>query len=109
MSIQLPAPIERYIQIANADNPDAAPECFAADATVQDEGRTCEGLTAIKTWMADTKKKYRHTIAPLELAERGDRSVLKARLTGDFPGSPITVKFSFALADGRIRALEIRS
>jgi hypothetical protein len=58
--------------------------------------------------MAATKKKYGHTITPLELAERGGQSVLKARLSGNFPGSPITVNFSFVLADGRIRSLEIR-
>jgi hypothetical protein len=43
--------------------------------------------------MAATKKKYGHRITPLDLAERGGQSVLKARLTGNFPGSPITVKF----------------
>jgi hypothetical protein len=107
MSLQLPIPIERYIQIANSDTPEAAPECFATDAIVRDEGQTYEGVAAIKNWMAATKKKYRHTITPLELAERGGQSVLKARLAGSFPGSPITVNFNFVLAGGKIRALAI--
>ena len=109
MSIQLPDPIERYIQIANSGTPEAAPECFAPDAIVHDEGQTHEGVAAIKNWMAATKKKYGHTVAPLELAERGGKSVLKARLAGSFPGSPITVSFNFVLADGKIRSLEVRS
>jgi hypothetical protein len=109
MAVQLPDPIERYVQIANSGTPEAAPECFTPDATVYDEGQTFEGVAAIKNWMAATKKKYRYTVAPLELAERGGQSVLKARLTGNFPGSPITVSFSFVLAGGRIRSLEIRS
>ncbi len=109
MSIQLPDPIERYVQIANSGTPEAATECFAPDATVYDEGRTYEGVAAIENWMAATKKKYGHTVAPLELAERGGQNILKARLTGSFPGSPITVNFSFVLADGKIRSLEIRS
>jgi hypothetical protein len=107
MSMQLPAPIERYIRIANSGTPEAAPECFAADAIVRDEGQTYEGVAAIKNWMAATKKKYGHTIAPLELAERGGQSVLKARLAGSFPGSPITVNFNFVLAGGKIRSLTI--
>jgi hypothetical protein len=107
MSLQLPVSIERYIQIANSGTAEAAPECFAADATVRDEGRTYEGLAAIKNWMAATKKKYRHTITPLELAEHGGQSVLKARLAGSFPGSPITVNFNFVLAGDKIRALAI--
>jgi SnoaL-like domain len=97
MSLQLPASIERYIQIANSGTPEAVPECFAADAIVRDEGRTYEGVAAIKNWMAATKKKYGHTVTPLELAEHGGECVLKARLAGRFPGSPITVDFNFVL------------
>jgi hypothetical protein len=107
MSLQLPVAIERYIQIANSGTPEAAPECFAADAIVRDEGRSYEGVAAIKDWMAATKKKYRHTVTPLELAEHGGQSVLKARLVGSFPGSPITVNFNFVLAGGKIRSLAI--
>jgi len=109
MSVQHPDPIERYVQIANSGTAEAASECFAPDATVYDEGRTYEGVAAIKNWMAATKKKYSHTITPLELAERGGQSILKARLAGNFPGSPITVNFTFVLADGKIHSLEIRS
>jgi hypothetical protein len=74
---------------------------------VRDEGRTYEGVAAIKNWMAATKKKHDHTISPLELAEHGGQSILKARLAGSFPGSPITVNLNFALAAGKIRALAI--
>jgi hypothetical protein len=109
MTIQLPSSIERYVQIVNSDSPEVVLECFVAGATVYDEGQTYEGIAAIKKWMAATKKKYGHSITPLELAERGGQSVLKARLTGNFPGSPITVNFSFVLIDGKIRSLEIRS
>ena len=109
MSIQFPAPVERYIQIANSGTAEAASECFAPDATVYDEGQTYEGMAAIRNWMTATKKKYGHTVVPLQLAERGGQSVLKARLTGNFPGSPITVNFSFVLADEKIHSLEIRS
>jgi hypothetical protein len=109
VSIQLPAPVERYVQIANSGTAEAASECFAPDATVYDEGQTHKGVAAIKNWMAATKKKYGHTIAPLELTEHGGHSVLEARLAGSFPGSPVTVNFNFVLAGGKIRSLEIRS
>jgi hypothetical protein len=109
MSIRLPDPVEHYVRIANSGTVEAASECFAPDATVYDEGQTYEGVTAIKNWMTATKKKYGHTITPLEIVERGGRSVLKARLAGSFPGSPITVNFTFVLTAGKIRSLEIRS
>ena len=109
MPVQLPDPIERYIQIENSGTSEVAPECFASDATVHDEGKTYAGVTAIMNWMAATKKKYGHTVAPLELAEHGGQIVLKTRLTGNFPGSPATLNFSFVLASGKIRSLEIGS
>ena len=96
MSIRLPDPIEHYIRIENSGALEAVSDSF-------------EGLAAIRNWMAATKQKYGHTVAPLEFAQRGDKSVLKARLAGIFPGSPITVNFNFVLADGKIHALEIRS
>jgi hypothetical protein len=107
MSLQLPVSIERYVQIANSGTPEAVPECFAADAIVRDEGRSYEGVAAIKNWMTATKKKYGHTVTPLEFAERGGEGILKARLAGSFPGSPITVSFNFVLAGGKIRSLAI--
>jgi SnoaL-like domain len=108
MSIRLPDPVEHYVRIANSGTVEAASECFATDATVYDESQSYEGVTAIKNWMIATKK-YGHTITPLEIVERGGRSVLKARLAGSFPGSPITVNFTFVLTAGKIRSLEIRS
>ncbi|MEA2941320.1 MAG: hypothetical protein QOD09_1849 [Bradyrhizobium sp.] len=107
MSLQLPVPIERYIQIANSGTPEAAAECFAADAIVRDEGQTYQGVAAIKKWMAATKKKYGHTVTPLELTDRAGQNILKVRLAGSFPGSPITVNFNFVLAGGKIRSLTI--
>ena len=56
MPVQLPDPIERYVQIANSGTAEAASECFAPDAIVRDEGQTYEGVAAIENWMAATKK-----------------------------------------------------
>jgi hypothetical protein len=56
---------------------------------------------------AETKKKYNHSLAPLEVAQREGKTVLKARLTGNFPGSPVSLEFSFVLEGGKIASLEI--
>ena len=107
MSIQLPPPIDLYVRIENSGDFKALSECFASSATVRDEGRTYQGLSAIREWKADAKKKYNHTVAPLAVAHRDGKTVLKAKLTGNFPGSPVTLEFSFALEDGKIVSLEI--
>ena len=50
MAIHLPGPIATYFEADKARDPAALATCFAADATVQDEGRTHEGLAAITAW-----------------------------------------------------------
>jgi len=107
MSIHLPRPIDLYVKAENSGDVEALSECFAPDATVRDEGRTYKGLAAIKEWKAETKKKYNHTVFPLQVAERDAKTVLKARLAGNFPGSPVTLEFSFVLQGGKIASLEI--
>jgi hypothetical protein len=108
MSIHLPPPIDLYIRIENSGDVDVLSECFVSNATVRDESHTYQGLAAIKEWKADTKKKYSHSIAPLEVSDRDGKVILKAQLTGNFPGSPVTLEFSFVLSDGKIASLEIR-
>ena len=107
MSIYLPPAIDLYIRIENSGDVEALSGCFAPNATVRDEGRSYQGLAAIREWKAETRKKYGHTVAPLAIADRDGRTVLTAKLTGDFPGSPVTLEFSFVLEDGKIVSLEI--
>jgi len=107
MSIHLPRPINLYVKAENSGDVEALSECFAPDATVRDEGRTYKGLAAIKEWKAETKKKYNHTVFPLQVAERDAKTVLKARLAGNFPRSPVTLEFSFVLQGGKIASLQI--
>ena len=108
MSLKLPSAVELYVKIENAGDTDALSKCFAASATVRDEGRTYEGLDAIKKWKAETKKRYSHTIHPLAVSNREGKTILRAKVAGNFPGSPVTIEFSFVIANGKIVALQIQ-
>src|SRR5712691_9085403 len=79
MSIHLPPAIDLYVKAENSGQVQALSECFAPNATVRDEGRTYKGLAAIKEWKAETKKKYNHTVAPLEIVGTCDRRTDGAR------------------------------
>ena len=107
MAINLPPPIEHYVKTGNSGDIETVAECFAPNAIVRDEGHAYEGLAAIKRWRAETKKTYKHRIVPLDIAHRDGKTVLKAELIGDFPGSPVTLGFNFVLKRGRIVSLEI--
>jgi hypothetical protein len=67
------------------------------------------GITAIKKWLASTARKYAFTLPPIRLSRQENEIVLTARMTGDFPGSPIPARFHFALDQGQIAKLEIRT
>jgi hypothetical protein len=107
MSIQLPPPIALYVQLENAGDTATLSTCFAPNAIVRDESRTYEGLAAITAWKVETKHKYHHTITPLAVAHQQGKTVLKAQLTGTFPGSPVTLHFNFVVEAGNILSLEI--
>ena len=109
MIAKLPTPIGIYIAAENSGDTEALAQCFAEHAVVRDEGRTIEGLAAIKQWKAETKKKYQHTVEPLTSAQKGDKTIVTNRLTGKFPGSPIDLRFIFGLDGNKIVSLEIRS
>ena len=89
MSITLPPPIAIYIAAENQGDTETLARCFAERAVVRDEGRTIQGLAAIKEWKAETKKKYQHTVEPLESAQKDGKTVVTSRVAGNFPGSPV--------------------
>jgi ketosteroid isomerase-like protein len=108
MLSKLPALIAAYIAAENGDDADALAQCFADNAVVRDEGQTVNGLAAIKQWKTDSKRKYQHTIEAIRSVQKGDTTVVTNRLSGNFPGSPIIVDFTFQVKDNKIALLEIR-
>ncbi|MGL4965770.1 MAG: nuclear transport factor 2 family protein [Inquilinus sp.] len=107
MTVKLPEPIATYVAADNAGDDAALATCFAADAEVRDEGRTVRGVDAILAWKADGKRKYQYTVEPLAVAEAEGKTVLTARVSGQFPGSPVELRYLFGLKDGHIASLEI--
>ena len=109
MDLELPSPIASFVRAENSGDVEAVADCFAPYATVRDERSYYEGRPAIKAWTASTKKKYHPTVTPLEITTFDGSATLKARLSGDFPGSPVTASLHFALVNDQIASLQIRN
>ena len=107
MSLDLPKPIAKFFSAQERGDYQLLTLCFAADASVRDEGRTFKGRPAIVQWMADAKQKYGHTAEPLAITWRDGKLIVATRLTGAFPGSPIEVTHTFVLEGENIAELEI--
>ena len=109
MSLDLPKTIGRYFGAQNAHDIDAIVACFASDARVRDEGHVHIGPDAIRAWKKETSAKYRVTVEPVECGIEGKTTVVVARVSGAFDGSPVNLTYRFGLSvDGQIDALEIR-
>jgi ketosteroid isomerase-like protein len=108
MSIALPTPIQAYLHADASGDIAAVAACFTDDAQVSDEGQWIRGVAAIEDWKRRSKAKYRYAVEPLSVAAQAEIVRMLARLTGDFPGSPLEVTYTFKLRGDRIASLEIR-
>ncbi|MNU10213.1 hypothetical protein D3C72_2572370 [compost metagenome] len=64
-------------------------------------------MAAIQAWKAETSTKYIYTTQPLAVEREANSQVVRARVTGNFPGSPVDLRYRFALERGLIASLEI--
>ena len=74
---------------------------------MKDEGRTYTGLDAIKAWKAAASAAYTYTSEPFALEQKEGSHVVTSRVTGNFPGSPVDLRYRFRLERGLIASLEI--
>jgi len=107
VTLDLPSPLDLYVEAETSGDLAALGTYFAADAVVHDEGATIVGLEAIRAWKAEARAKYQYQVEPLGVSEQGSLVKMPARLSGSFPGSPVEVVYSFEVADGKIVSLEI--
>ena len=107
MTQQLPAPIATYLAAEAAQDPDILARCFTADALVHDEHHDYRGIDAIIAWKHAAHAKYQYTMEPLDATAEGAVVRLRARLAGNFPGSPVEVTQTFTLVGDRIATLSI--
>ncbi len=107
MSKALPKPIAAYIAGSNAHDAADAALAFADNAVVRDESHDHRGIAAIRAWKAEVVKKYRPTVEVLDVGESDGKTIVKGRVSGDFPGSPVELRYAFTLEGEKIARLEI--
>jgi hypothetical protein len=106
MTLNLPKPIAAYFTADRTDS-EAVVQCFSDNAVVKDEGHTYQGLAAIKQWKTGSSKKYTYTSEPFASEEKDGKTIVTSRVIGNFPGSPVDLRFLFGLEGNKIASLEI--
>ncbi|WP_175883358.1 nuclear transport factor 2 family protein [Burkholderia sp. BCC0044] len=107
MTLLLPDPINAYFEFSNGSDTRRAEHCFTPEAVVVDEGRTYRGHDAIESWKRESRKQFEFTVEPVAVSRDGDRVTVRARVVGNFPGSPVLLDHVFDLAGDEITSLEI--
>jgi ketosteroid isomerase-like protein len=109
MALNVPEPVAAYLAAEEAKDADALSRSFTEDGTVHDEGQDCHGRDSICQWKQEVHTKYRYVLQTVNAQTFGDLVTVRARVTGEFPGSPVELDHIFKLSKDKIAALEIRS
>lgn len=103
--MHLPNVITELIKAQDNFDSLAYASCFSETAIVVDEGNTYKGRTEIRNWIDSANQQYRTIMKPLEFSET--ENILKAEISGDFPGSPAVLSYHFRFTDALIQSLKI--
>ncbi len=103
--MNLPKVVAELVKTQNNFDSVAYANCFTETAVVFDEGKTHNGRREIENWIEKANKEYQATMKPLEYSEKEE--ILKAEVSGNFPGSPIVLSYHLEIADELIHSLKI--
>lgn len=108
MIIELPPVIAAFFHAANTREFAGFLALFTADAHVNDEANDHQGAE-IAVWIdratADTKPSADVT----SITRDGDQCIVTAWVSGNFPGSPVQLRYYFTLQDDKIAGLLIKA
>lgn len=106
--MDMPGIVNIYFEADSRNDVDALSKTFALEAIVEDEGVRHQGVAAIAQWWLAAKKTAEYVAEPLESTVEGDKALVRARVSGQFPGSPVMLTYAFTINDDRIVRLEIK-
>jgi SnoaL-like domain len=106
MILDLPKPVAAYFT-ADLGDGEGLSQCFTEHAIVKDEGHTYRGRAAIKQWKEEASAKYQYTCEPFACDHSAGKVVVTCKLTGNFAGSPLNLRFFFELAGDKLASLEV--
>ncbi|MBD0416901.1 nuclear transport factor 2 family protein [Oryzicola mucosus] len=106
--MNVPSIVNMYFDADSRNDADALLKTFAVEAAVEDEKARHQGGVAIREWWLAAKNATHYSIEPVESALDGHKVLVRARVSGQFPGSPVMLTHAFTIKDDRIVRLEIR-
>jgi hypothetical protein len=81
-------------------------QCFTENA-VEGRGADSQRPGRNQSVGTDASAKYEYTCEPFACEEKEGKTVVTSHLVGNFPGSPVDLRFFFKLEGDKIASLEI--
>ena len=81
---------------------------FTPDAHVNDEANDYHGAE-IAAWIDRATADTKPTVDVTGIANDGEKWLITAGVSGNFPGSPVQLRYHFTLTDDRIATLLIKA
>lgn len=103
--MNLPKVLSDLVATQNNFDSLAYANCFSETAIVFDEGKTHNGRKEIENWIEKANNDYQATMKPLEYS--ATEEILKAEISGNFPGSPLVLSYHFGFENNLIASLKI--
>jgi hypothetical protein len=105
--MELPKVLVDLVGAQESYDSGAYANCFSETAVVYDEGKIYEGRKEIEQWISNANKNYRSVMKPISFEKNEDESILKAEVSGSFPGSPIVLRYRLIIVGNKIQSLKI--
>jgi hypothetical protein len=108
MNIELPPVIAAFFHATNTREFADFLSLFTADAHVNDEANDYYGAE-IAAWIDRATADTKPTADVTDITRDGEQFVVTAGVSGNFPGSPVQLRYYFTLKDDKIATLLIKA
>lgn len=108
MNNELPPVIAAFFHATNTREFSDFLSLFTPDAHVNDEANDYYGAE-IAVWIDRATADTKPTAEVTSVTSVGEQSTVTAKVSGNFPGSPVQLRYYFTLNEGKIATLLIKA
>lgn len=108
MNIELPTVITAFFHATNTREFEGFLSLFTSDAHVNDEASDHYGAE-IAGWIERATAETKPTVDAINIIREDGQWVATAKVSGNFPGSPLQLRYYFIIQDDKIANLLIKA
>lgn len=100
--------VDNYFEALNTKQIEKQIDYFTEDASVIDVDETFKGKAVIKKWISESNSKYDAFSKVIDVKTYGANVNVLTIVSGNFPGSPVDLKYHFVMLNEKIKSLDIQ-